>query len=137
MSSFIAKTALSFTNNLSNVQWPALGVVVSQPLPKHSVVLLISLIVYLMDYEELPDDSSISFLSLHDSLFSLQSFSQGHNSVSQHGNVQGGYCPFSYCILMQYVASVTHVETPGLQKKKTMDNFIYSHVLPTTDKLKL
>lgn len=61
--------------------------------------LLISLIVYLMDYEEPLDDSSISFLSPPGSPFFSESFSQGHNSISQCGNIQGGYCSFGYCIL--------------------------------------
>lgn len=74
--------------------------------------LLISLIVYLMDYEEVLDDSSISFLSPHGSPFFSESFSQGHNSISQCGNVQDGHCSFSDCILRQ---SVEGRDLPRLQ----------------------
>lgn len=91
-----------------------------------------------MDYEELPDDSSISFLSLHDSPFFSQSFSQGHNSISQCGNVQDGYCSFSYCILMQHVQVSDMLRFQAFSKMKSWRiYFMYSPVLPTEDKLKL
>lgn len=72
-----------------------------------------------MDYEELPDDSSISFLSLLGSPFFSRSFSQGHNSVSQRGKVHDGYCSFSYCLLVQHVQGSDTLRFQAFSKIKS------------------
>lgn len=84
-------------------------------MPKHSLALCTSLIVSLTDYEELPDDSSISFLSVAGAPFFSLAFSQGHDSISQRGNVHGGDCSFNHCTDVAR-ASHRHVKISGLQK---------------------
>lgn len=120
----------------SRWQWPALEALASQPLPKRSLALCTSLIVSLTDYEELPDDSSISFLSLPGAPFFSLAFSQGHDSISQCGNVRDGYCSFNHCILMQ-CEQVTDMSRFQAFKKVIKEYFINSNVLSIESKLKL
>lgn len=81
-----------------------------------------------MDYEKLPDDSSISFLSLHGSVFSFF-FSEGHNAAMFKIGIV-----FSATVLMQYLL---WTEISGLQKKKIVITLVDSHVLLTEDESKL
>lgn len=116
--------------------WPALEALVSQALPKRFLALCTSLIVSLTDYEELPDDSSISFLSLPGAPFFSLAFSQGHDSISHCGNVHGGYWSFNHCILMQ-CKPVTDMSRFQAFKKVIKEYFINSNVLSIESKLKL
>lgn len=135
-STCLAGPGWAFHRVPSGRHWPALEALVSQALPKRSLALCTSLIVSLTDYEELPDDSSISFLSLPGAPFFSLAFSQGHDSISHCGNVHDGYWSFNHCILMQ-CEPVTDMSRFQAFKKVIKEYFINSNVLSIESKLKL
>ena len=69
-------------------------------------------------------------------LFFSLAFSQGHDSISQCGNVRDGYCSFNHCILMQ-CEQVTDMSRFQAIKKVIKEYFINSNVLSIESKLKL